>query len=245
MVEDILSTAGVSGDSLILEIGSGTGKATQLFARRGYALLCIEPGEQLAALARRKLNSYPRVEFKHCTFEDWQGVEGGFDLAVSGQAFHWIAPELRYTKTARVLKESGYLALFWNWALLDDSQLARRLDEIYAQYAPELVPENVESHEEAIQRWSEEISTSPEYELRAVRRYPWEQDYPTRQYLGLLNTYSDHLRLTDEKRQRLFDAIEGVLDEAGGVIRKRYEAVAFVGRKPANSTAMLLEEGRG
>jgi len=231
MIEDILSIASVPQDGKILEIGSGTGKATQQFARRGYAMLCIEPGEHLAALARRKLKAYPQVGFQNSTFEEWQAEDGSFDLAFSGQAFHWIAPELRYTKTARILKEPGHLALFWNWVLPDDNQLTRRLDEVYAQTVPELVSESSESHEEAIQRWSEEIETSLEFDLAAVRRYPWEQDYPTRQYLGLLNTYSDHLRLADERRQQLFEAIERGIDEAGGAIHKRYEAVVFVGRK--------------
>lgn len=231
LVGDILAIAAMPDDGRILEIGSGTGKATGQFARRGYAMLCIEPGEDLIRVARQKVQAYPKVDFVRSTFEDWQGDGKPFDLVISGQAFHWIPPDLRYTKTAQALKEGGHLAIFWNWTLPQEDELTQRLQAVYAQHTPELVSEKSESHEEGILRWSGEISASNLYDLAAVNRYPWEAVFSTQQYLGLLNTYSDHLRLTDRRRRKLFQALGEVLEEAGGAITRHYEAVAFVGRK--------------
>jgi hypothetical protein len=40
------------------------------FARRAYRVLCVELGEQLAAVARSKLAAYPRIEVRPGAFED-------------------------------------------------------------------------------------------------------------------------------------------------------------------------------
>lgn len=48
LIEQVIFATGVPKDARILEIGSGTGKATELFAPRGYPILCIEPGRYLA-----------------------------------------------------------------------------------------------------------------------------------------------------------------------------------------------------
>ena len=44
-------------------------------------------------------------------FETWQPERGGFDAVVAFSAFHWLAPDLRYTKTADLLREHGKLGL--------------------------------------------------------------------------------------------------------------------------------------
>ncbi len=56
----------------ILEIGTGTGKATVLFASKGYTIHCLEPGRNLTAVASKKLHSYPKVVIETVKFEDWQ-----------------------------------------------------------------------------------------------------------------------------------------------------------------------------
>ena len=51
LVEDILSLSRIPDKGRILEIGCGSGNATVAFARRGYTILGIELGANLAALA--------------------------------------------------------------------------------------------------------------------------------------------------------------------------------------------------
>ena len=62
-------------------------------------------------------------------------------------------------------------------------------------------------------------------------RFPWSQTYRTREYLGLLNTYSDHLRLPAATRQRLFDAIAAAIDSQGGLVERNYVTVLYVAHK--------------
>jgi ubiquinone/menaquinone biosynthesis C-methylase UbiE len=49
--EDLLSLSGIPAGGRVLEVGCGTGQATLPLARHGYGMLCVELGENLAALA--------------------------------------------------------------------------------------------------------------------------------------------------------------------------------------------------
>src|SRR5581483_3456630 len=70
----------------------------------------VELSPELAAVARRNLASFPQTEIEVADFETWQPRQADFDAVVAFSAFHWIAPELRYTKPAALLRPGGVLA---------------------------------------------------------------------------------------------------------------------------------------
>lgn len=233
LVESIIALSGLPKGGRILEVGSGTGKATRLFVRRGYSVHCIEPGANLAALAAHNLQEYPHLTFENARFEQAQDFSAEFDLVISAQAFHWVSKEVGYTKAARALKPGGALALFWNMSPGFDERIARDLDRIYREVAPELDSRSQNPIEEVINERSEDIIGSGCFSAPAIRRFPWSKMYPSREYIGLLNTYSDHLRLTASTRQRLFERIAAVIDAQDGSIEKKYIAVLYVAKKLA------------
>lgn len=234
LVEQILTTTGIPKRGRILEIGSGTGKATALFAQRGYSILCIEPGKHLARIARQKLAAFRKVKFQITTFEDWEDDGNLFDLVISAQAFHWVTQEIRCQKTAHILKPLRHLAIFWNHYLPLETSLHQKLNQVYQQYAPELAAGKPTPHKD-IQYWINELTENEYFDLVEVIRFPWRENYSTHHYLGLLNTYSDHLRLPKERRQQLFAAVKEVLEQEGGGIEKPYEAVAYIARKRSST----------
>ena len=44
-------------------------------------------------------------------YEHWEPEQSDFDAIVAFTSLHWIAPELRYTKTKRLLRSGGALAV--------------------------------------------------------------------------------------------------------------------------------------
>lgn len=66
-----------------------------------------------------------------------------------------------------------------------------------------------------------------------IKRFPWSVRYDSRQYLGLLNTYSDHLRLPERTRNHLFEGIAKVIHQHGGFVERPYLAVLYVAQKAA------------
>jgi ubiquinone/menaquinone biosynthesis C-methylase UbiE len=67
-------------------------------------MLCVELGENLAALARDNAAEYPRVQVVTGDFEKIPVPQGVFDLLVCATAFHWLDPAVAYPKAAQALK---------------------------------------------------------------------------------------------------------------------------------------------
>ena len=146
LIDDIVAISGSQSEAKILEIGSGTGKATRLFAQRGFSILCLEPGQNLIEVAKERLISYPRIRFERSRFEEWEAGQRKFDLLISAQAFHWVPPKVRFVKAASVLKPHGHLALFWNeYPGMDGADWCATWMRFTANKCPELVREDIPS----------------------------------------------------------------------------------------------------
>jgi SAM-dependent methyltransferase len=230
LVDSIIKLSGIEKAGWILEVGCGTGKATRLFARLGYRMHCIEPGRNLSAVAQHNLQEYPGITFEASRFEDSQDCVSQYDLAISAQAFHWVPKEVGYAKIARSLKPGGALALFWNMYPGFHGQIDTELDKIYHAVAPGLANPRTDS-EEIIQERRQDIIQSGYFGQVVIERFPWSQSYTTRQYTGLLNTYSDHLRLPAETRQRLYKAVAAAIEAQGGSVVRNYVAVLYAAHK--------------
>jgi ubiquinone/menaquinone biosynthesis C-methylase UbiE len=110
IVEHAVATAGLGADSAVLEVGCGTGQLTERLACFGFRLTAIDLGPSMINAVRRRLAG-SAVSFEVASFEDFDTPEASFDLIVSGTAFHWVDPEVRFRKPARLLRPGGWLAL--------------------------------------------------------------------------------------------------------------------------------------
>lgn len=224
----------------ILEIGCGTGQATQPFARQGCRITALEPGPRLAMLAAKNLAAFPQVDIQTITFEDWPAAEGQYDLVMSATAFHWVSPELRYAKSARTLTGEGWLALFWNIEASDESVVGQQIQVVYDKHMPPNKAHPYATHhpmshnnqqDTKIFRWQEEIDQSHLFGDVRVMQFPWVRWYATDQYLQLLETYSDHQALPSENRSGLFGGIEEILVRNGGGRNKPYLTVLYLAKR--------------
>jgi SAM-dependent methyltransferase len=232
LVESILSITRIPSTGRILEIGSGTGKATRLFAEKGFEIHCIESGENLNRVAMRSLKGNGRVTFKRVRFEAWNVGNDLFDLVISAQAFHWINPDIGYRKAASALKANGHIALFWNMYIGFDGNLENEIERVYQQHAPKLAQQR-EVTEEVIKQREAALASSGCFTAVTVKHFTWSEQYDSRQYIGLLNTYSDHMSLPESSRNNLNKGITEVITQNGGVINKPYLSVLFLGKKAA------------
>ena len=112
--DDLFALGRLDHTAVVLEVGCGTGQATRHLARRGCRVMCLELGENLAAVARRNLASFAGVEVITSTFESWEPRDFRFDAVLAATSWHWLDPEVRYEKAARVRKPGGILAIVDN-----------------------------------------------------------------------------------------------------------------------------------
>jgi len=101
---DDLAAAVVAPGARVLEIGCGTGQATVPLAERGYRIVAVELGTDMAAVARRNLAAFDAVEVVTAAYEEWPLPGEPFDVVFSATAFHWIDPAVRVSKSADALR---------------------------------------------------------------------------------------------------------------------------------------------
>ncbi len=97
----------------VLEIGAGTGLATEAILARGPAsLTVVEPAAELITFIEDRLKD-PRLEFVTGAFPDVE-LDGPFDLAVCAAAFHWLDPDAALARIKTLLRPGGVWAMWWN-----------------------------------------------------------------------------------------------------------------------------------
>ncbi len=207
LFDDLVALCGLQSGADLLEIGCGTGQATVPMAKRGFRIVCVELGENLAAVARRNLAAFPEVRVVTAPFETWEAGAERFDLVYAFQSWHWLDPNLRYRKAADVLNPSGRLAITdGGHAFPEDADrfffeiqdVYRELgmqpaDEVWPPPLPEDVPD-----------MREEIEGSGLFADVQVRRHVWETTYTADEYINLLNTFSGHIAMEPDKREYLY-----------------------------------------
>jgi ubiquinone/menaquinone biosynthesis C-methylase UbiE len=129
VVEFVTTTAGLGPGAAVLEVGCGTGQLTERLAGRGFRLTAIDLGPSMIDGARRRLTG-AEVSLHATSFEDLAAADASFDLVISGAAFHWIDPGIAFSKSARLLRPGGWLALLGTAERYDDP-LEAALDALW------------------------------------------------------------------------------------------------------------------
>ena len=121
---------GLGPGTIVVELGSGTGKLTRLLARLRAARIAVEP---TAGMRRVFERTVPEVPVLDGTAEAIPLPDGFADAVVAAQAFHWFDPSRALPEIARVLRPRGSVGMIWN--LRDESVgWSRRFTEIIEPY---------------------------------------------------------------------------------------------------------------
>jgi SAM-dependent methyltransferase len=249
--DDLAALAELPAQARLVEIGCGTGQATLPLAERGYAITCVELGERLAAIARRKLATLPNVSVINANFETWQPEHPGFDAVVAFSAFHWLAPDRRYTRTADLLRPHGRLCFVSTAHVLpaDGDPFFLEVQADYeavvpadpktkpggeqAFYAPPWrLPDPAALADHSDEVVTDEIEASGRFHPVSARRYLWDVIYTADDYIAVLSTYSHHRALDPDAREDVLERIHRRIEaRPGRTVRKTYLAMLYVAER--------------
>jgi len=80
----------LNGDSVVADIGSGTGIFSRLLLDRGWRVLGVEPNDDMRAVAEADLKDETRFTSIPERAEQTGIIAHTVDLVVAAQAFHWF-----------------------------------------------------------------------------------------------------------------------------------------------------------
>jgi len=114
VVELLRSACGLTIDSVVADVGSGTGILTRLLLERGCTVYGVEPNPEMRAAGEELLAGYENFISIDGSAESTALPDHRVDFIVAGQAFHWFQPKPTRTEFERILKPGGWVILIWN-----------------------------------------------------------------------------------------------------------------------------------
>jgi len=100
--------------SVIADVGCGTGLLAEAFLKSGYAVLGVEPNQEMRDSAEQRLRCFSRFRSVAGSAEATGLESGSIDLVTVGRAFHWFDTGRALAEFSRILKLGGWCAIVWN-----------------------------------------------------------------------------------------------------------------------------------
>ena len=131
IVEILERECGLTRDSVIADIASGTGLFTRLLLEHGSRVFGVEPNAEMRRAGEEFLAKYPKFTSVNGTAEATTLPDKSMDLITCAQAAHWFVREQAMPEFQRILTPGGYLVLIWN----DRKMAGSRFSEEYERLA--------------------------------------------------------------------------------------------------------------
>lgn len=134
-IEYLYNEIGFNKNSVIADIGSGTGKFSRYILDRDSKVFCVEPNEDMRKMAEKELSNYSNFisvkgEADNTTLEN-----NSVDFITVAQAFHWFDVEKFREECRRILKSEGKVILIWNSRNINHI-VNKASNEINKKYCP-------------------------------------------------------------------------------------------------------------
>jgi len=109
-----LKELGIEKQSIIADIGAGTGIFTNMLGQLGCRVLAVEPNVDMLNECREYCSNNTNIKYINATAENTELKENSVDIITIAQVFHWIDKQLSKAEFKRILKKSGYVVTLWN-----------------------------------------------------------------------------------------------------------------------------------
>lgn len=212
LYDDLMAAANLSAGDAILEVGCGTGKATEDFARRGLKVVALDPGPDMIAVAQRRLAPLNGVRFIQTTFEAWPVQAAAFRLVAAAQSWHWVAPDIRFKKSCEALAPGGALAVFGS----APGGIPRPLREALEKVAPELSGPQPEHAYRPNGPFAHDFDRSGLFGPITHKAYSWSRSFSAQSYVEYLATVSRYQLMDGKLRENLLAVIANEIEAHGG-----------------------------
>jgi ubiquinone/menaquinone biosynthesis C-methylase UbiE len=137
ILDTLREECGLNCDTVIADVGSGTGILSELFLRKGNRVFGVEPNQEMREAAERLFSGNMNFVSIKGRAEATTLADQSVNLIAAAQAFHWFDRPKARVEFSRILKPSGWVVLLWNERLTttaflrDYEQLLRTYSKDY------------------------------------------------------------------------------------------------------------------
>ena len=221
----IVKTTGLGKGKRCLEIGPGTGQATDFALESGCDYTSIELGEHLTAFMKKKYSERENFSIINADFEKYDFPSAYYDLVYSAAAIQWINQDIAYKKCFDIIKVGGYLAMFLVRHNYKDSNLDL-YNEIQTAYDKFFVSDQPYTRKFDYMKAKDYGFSSEEF-----FDFPGERIFSADDYIEYIGTNSDHIKLNENYRDKFFTAVHNAIVRHGNRLVMKDTYVLYLCKK--------------
>jgi len=134
ILELLHEECGLTLESVIADVGSGTGILTKLFLENGNSVYGVEPNEAMREAGEEFLAAYPKFRSVAAPAEATTLPDASIDFVIAAQAFHWFDPPAARAEFTRILRMGGWVVVIWNERKKDLGPFAEAYEKLLRTY---------------------------------------------------------------------------------------------------------------
>ena len=227
LFDDLIAYADLRPGKTVLELGPGTGQATEPILDTGCDYHAIELGEHLCQKMQEKFGSRPNFQITNDDFITHSFGCQTFDMIYSAATIQWIPEEIAFAKTFELLKPGGILAMMLTRSdyASPNPALHARIQQVYQQYFHPQTPYPCRGFG---------YTNAPQYgyETLEQREYATRRIFTADEYAGFCGTHCDHIALAEPDRSLFFGGLRQAVLDAGNRLESIDTHVLYLARKP-------------
>ncbi|MEU8234070.1 methyltransferase domain-containing protein [Actinoplanes sp. NPDC048967] len=235
---DLAALTGIHDGSPVLEVGCGTGQATRSLAALGCSVTAVEPGTELAAIARQRFAALGNVDVQTSSFEQWDARGDRFDAIVAATSWHWVDPSIGWPRAYDLVRPGGWMALLGHVVVRRPGEpevyaATADLHERFSPGNPDWGHPPLEDEVRATDTgWGPVEGPGALFGAPIVRWYPTVQWFDGAGFADLLRSQSLCRKLDPHVREPLLDAVaDRIRTDMGDRVSRRYLTVLRAGQR--------------
>ena len=224
---DLIDFAKITPEKSVLELGPGTGQATEPILDTGCDYHAIEIGDNFCNLLQKKYGARENFHLIHDDFITHDFGDKKFDLIYSAATIQWIPEEIAFSKTFDLLNPGGTLAMMLTRGdyKTPNEQLYNEIQKVYSAYYKPSTPYT---------HGGFGYTNAPAYGYGAVekREFFGRRVMTAEEYVAFCGTHCDHIVIPEPYKSKLFDGLRAVVQNAGDRIVFHDTFVLYLAKKP-------------
>ncbi|MBE5965527.1 MAG: class I SAM-dependent methyltransferase [Lachnospiraceae bacterium] len=223
---DIIEHSKLGSNKTALEIGPGTGQATEPILKTGCSYMAIELGENFTEDMKNKFGSYANFQIVNADFETYDFEKNKFDLVYSAATIQWIPEEIAFPKVYNILKNNGTLAMFMTHTdyKSPNEALYQKIQEVYDKY---FIPETPYTRHLEYKNVMNYGFTGFE-----CRHYHKVREYNADEFVSWTRIMAPQLTIQEPNKTKFLEGISDAVLSFGNSITLLDDIVLYLVRRP-------------
>jgi ubiquinone/menaquinone biosynthesis C-methylase UbiE len=207
-------------DSIIADIGSGTGILSELLLKNGNKVYGIEPNDEMRKGAERNLEGYEKFISIEGSAEEILLPNNSIDLITAAQSFHWFNEVEAKHEFKRLLKPDGFIAIIWNNRIKTGEGFSSQYEKFILKYGTDY--KEVRKNEKKIENFFD-------YEKKVFYNY---QDLDFEGLKGRLLSVSYISIEEGPSYDKMLEDLQSTYNEheVNGTVRLEYDTEIYYGQ---------------